>query len=861
MLAKVHKDFSRQRLSLHFVYESYDEATQLFFNRASVGFVLLGNPLVGTSLHAQGEIAEFLKDEENLPAGSSLQVLMIGSDQIEHFLNNWKSYRHGEIFEELASKRAEFFRKKAKEGVVKDVVILISVTIPAIKVDTDDMERKREVLRNTLNSIGLYTENVTSKTLLYFIRTIFGWQNQAEHPAVNIFELLSEQILPPDFSMFEQEDMVVFDKSCSNEVTDNCDVKDNYYGNSKQLAFITLEAVKRPVEWRLALMDLFIGNELRRGDYIKSNYLIHVGIQILPNQAIEKASAIAKREALERNIAAGMGKLFPDLEHEAKDLNSAVKALQSGNRMINLHMNVIISSTPDKVKVVASDYCSMMRRSGFYFISCNNDHLAVMLACLPMQQVESEPGIISNSVGGMGVALRKLGRGIKTVSDETKALLPIIGEWKGDLRSPGMLLTDRRGQIMYWSPFGKALVQHLIQNSEHDNQRNQQNILAYAEAAENNNIILVGVSGSGKSVWLQEFMWVVLGIGGKVFVLDYGRSFKHSCLLLGGNYIEFDTGNPISINPFSEIPEDDSPSSSEARADFLGSFPLVLASMAAPRFGTNDLQQPMLQKALIEVWNKKGSKAEITDIADWLLLREESYAKELGNMLFPFTREGQYGKFFSGKAELTLNSKVVVIETDNLRNFPELMTVIIQMMMVHINRTMAKSDRRIPSIIIIDEMVKTIKSKKAGAFVDESSRIVRKYNSAIVVATQHLNDFFPKEGGPFENIFAGSSYKIILKQNPDSLKAMRAIPQLSHFVDEEWKLKLMQSVHSVKHQYSEAAIFGPNVQGVVTRLMLDPFSLLLLSTDASEYQAIENRLNKGMGLTASIEDILKARLS
>ena len=202
----------------------------------------------------------------------------------------------------------------------------------------------------------------------------------------------------------------------------------------------------------------------------------------------------------------------------------------------------------------------------------------------------------------------------------------------------------------------------------------------------------------------------------------------------------------------------------------------------------------------------------------------------------------------------------MVIETDNLRNFPELMTVIIQMMMVHINRTMAKSDRRIPGLIIIDEMVKTIKSKKAGAFVDESSRIVRKYNSAIVVATQHLNDFFPKEGGPFENIFAGSSHKIILKQNPDGLKAMQAIPQLSHFVDEEWKLKLLQSVHSVKHHYSEAAIFGPNVQSVVTRLMLDPFSLLLLSTDAGEYQAIENRLNKGLSLTASIEDILKARL-
>ncbi|WP_341756991.1 MULTISPECIES: TraC family protein [unclassified Candidatus Tisiphia] len=827
MLAKVHQDFARERLSPHFVYESYDEDTGFFFNRGSIGFVLMGNPLVGTSVQAQGEIAEFLKDEENLPSGSSLQVLMIGSDQINHFLDNWQFYRREEIFYNLAKRRTDFFRLKAKEGIVKDVVLLISVTIPAMQVDLDAMERRREILKNTFRSIGLYTENVDATIFLKFVRTIFGWRDKEEQPVLNPYEILSEQILPSDFSAFVKEDMVLL---------------------GYEEAFITLEVVKRPTDWRLALMDLFIGNELRRQDYIKSNYLIHLGVQILTNQAVAKAGAITKREALERNIAAGMGKLFPDIEHEAKDLNAAVKSLQGGDRMITLHMNVIVSCSPKKVKDVAASYCSMMRRNGFYFVPCNNDHLAVMLASLPMQLVSAEKGIIADNIGGMGVALRNLGRGIKTVSSETKALLPIIGEWKGDLTSPGMLLSGRRGQIMYWSPFGSSLMPHIKQHGS-----------GSMEAAENYNVCVAGVSGSGKSVFLQELMWSTLGVGGKVFVLDYGRSFKHSCLLLKGNYIEFDTRYPISINPFSEIPEGNDPKSSEARADFLGSFPLVLATMAAPQYGTNDLQQPMLQQALIEVWKTNGAKAEITDIADWLMAKEESYAKELGNMLFPFTREGQYGKFFSGKAELSLNSRVVVIETDNLRNFPELMTVVTQMMMVHINRTMAKSNRDIPSLIIIDEMKKTIKSKKAGEFVDESSRIVRKYNTAIVVATQHLTDFFPLEGGPFEKIFAGSSHKVILKQNPESLTAMRSISQLAHFVKEDWKLNLMQSIHSVKHHYSEAAIFGPNIQGIVGRLMIDPFNLLLLSTDANEYQQVEQRMERGMNLTASIEDILKER--
>ncbi|KJV53290.1 ftsK/SpoIIIE family protein [Orientia tsutsugamushi str. Gilliam] len=195
---------------------------------------------------------------------------------------------------------------------------------------------------------------------------------------------------------------------------------------------------------------------------------------------------------------------------------------------------------------------------------------------------------------------------------------------------------------------------------------------------ENFNLCIAGVPGSGKSVFMQELMLSVLGVGGKVFVLDYGRSFKRTCLILGGSYIEFDMKNPVSINPFSEVPENDSAKSIEARSDFLSNFPSILATMAAPQYGTSDLQQPMLQRALISVWQKKGAKAEITDIADWLSNREESYAKELGNMLFPFTKDGQHGRFFSGKAQLSLNSDIVVIETDHLRSVPELLAVIVQ---------------------------------------------------------------------------------------------------------------------------------------------------------------------------------------
>jgi conjugal transfer ATP-binding protein TraC len=834
MQANIHKDFDRERLAKHFVYESYDEDSQLFFNRGSVGFVLMGWPLVGTSVQAQGEIAEFLKNDENLPAGSSLQVLMIGSDHIEHFLTNWQLHRKGEIFIELAKKRTGFLQKKAKEeGTVKDIVLLISVTIPtlSLNIDINEMVKRKECLQDTFKSIGLITENVDAKMLLESIRIIFGVSAE-EQAALNPYEILAEQILPSNFSLFEEQDYISL--------------------NDNQI-FISLEASKRPTEWRLSSMDLFLGNEMRRGEYIKSNFLIHFGLQILPKQTIARTAAITKREALERNIAAGMHKFFPDIQYEAEDLGSAVSYLQSGDRVVNIHLNVIMWDKKEKAKQSASQFCSQLRRSGWYFVPCKYDHLAVVLASMPMQLVEEMPYSVTNRfnkifgsrIGGLGVALSSLGRGKKTISSESKVLLPIVGEWKGDLTSPGMLLTGRRGQIMYWSPFGSALVSSTGLNNSAPN--------------ENFNLCIAGVPGSGKSVFMQELMLSILGVGGKVFVLDYGRSFKRTCLILAGNYIEFDTKTPISINPFSQVPEDRSEKSIEARADFLASFPSVLATMAAPQYGTNDLQQPMLQKALIAVWQAKGSSSEISDIADWLLLREESYAHELGNMLFPFTKDGQYGKFFSGKAKLLLNSDIVVIETDHLRSSPELLVVIVQIMIVHINQTMVKGGRERPFLIMIDEAWKLLAGKRSGEFIEEVGRIARKYNGSITLATQQLTDYFRGEGSAAEKAFENSSHKVILKQNPESFKAMRANPKLAGFVDEDWKINLLQSIHSNPPYYSEAAIYSPNVTGVIGRLLIDPFTLLLTSTNARDYQAIEDRMSKGMSVSEAINNILNER--
>jgi conjugal transfer ATP-binding protein TraC len=486
----------------------------------------------------------------------------------------------------------------------------------------------------------------------------------------------------------------------------------------------------------------------------------------------------------------------------------------------------------------------MMRRNGWNFIPTKYDHVAHILNAMPMCMVEEEQCYFTKKISGVGVALSSIGRGKQTVSGESKALMPIIGEYKGDVNAPGLLLSGRRGQIKFFSQFGADFAPHLANNS--------------GELG-NPNTCIAGVAGSGKSVLMQEMMLSTLGIGGKVFVLDYGKSFKNLCQALDGNYIEFNPSDPISINPFSSIPTGADEASVLARADFLASFPSTLATMAAPKHGTSDLQQTNLDEALRRCWNDKKGDLQIDDIADWLLARKNNVvANDLGRMLFNYTKEGAYGKFFQGKAEVTLDADIVVIETDHLRNFPDLMAVVTQIMMTHINSTMAKGNTSKPSLLVFDEMTKTLENPTTLKFVAAVIRIVRKYKTSVVIATQLVTDFHDL-GVDASSIFAGADFKLIMKQNTDTLTTMRNLPLFQSYVDSDERLSRMQSVKSSKGEYGEFSLWAPGINGDICQLRIDPFTLLLMSTNPTDKALVVEKRENGMSLTEAINAVLAER--
>jgi conjugal transfer ATP-binding protein TraC len=807
-------------------YESYDPGTQFFYNKGSTGFVLTGNPIAGVSLDDQGQAAQFFRQSECLPEGSSLQFLLFASPYVDPFLEFWIDPRKGKALEGISKRRAAFLQQKALKDsadlVVRDYRLMISYTVPGIKDHPEclkSLKRTRKELQGMLETLGIQTTILDAPHLLHELSHILNRQNQTGFQPTSWSEhdSLARQILDHDMVITIHEDSIHFTKS-----------------NKIVKSYIPKTF---PLYWGLGCMDKFFGDLLNPSHKIACPFLMHYGLFVEQGQSKAKGKSLAKRETLENASRGNMGKWIPNLEDQMIESAQVCEQFQLGERLVTTGLSFTLFCDPDKVDAVEQSLGKIWRDGGWEFQSAKFDHLSVLLGSLPMTWTLGEKkGLFSKKVYGFGKALLDMGKAKKTLTREVQNMLPIVAEWKGQA-SPGIPLIGRRGQLFFWNPFGTAFLPH---------SKN-------AQTNHNYNVCIAGQTGSGKSVFMNEMVSNVIGVGGRVFVLDFGRSFKKTCGLFGGDHIEFDMGLDISLNPFSEITEGIGLEEVKDRDEMLSTIKPIIQVMASPKSGTNDLQNAFIDQAIHYAWEKQKSNASIDTIVEFLVNHKKSEAQILGETLFTFSSKGSYGLFFNRPSTINFNNKLVVIETDDLRNHPHLMAVVVQLLILHINQLMAKGDRVTPFLIVIDEAWKLLSGKDSAAFISEATRTARKYKGSIVLATQHLTDYFKPESPAATEAFNCSAWKCILYQEADVIKSFSKHDHLSYFTNTEFKEELMGSIHSNPPHYSEVMIYGPEVNGAVGRLCLDPYTRLLYSTNPEEYQTIENLIKSGASIDEAVE--------
>ncbi len=824
-------------------YRFFDSKNHLFFNQNSIGFVLEAIPLIGASEEVIDTITGTITD--GLPEGCTIQFINWASSKTSDILRQWQEPRNkvGGIYQKLAEKRVEYFYNANFKSVfptspftIKDFKLYISVSIPlqnsnsdlisksislvmsavaasgsndgdindnlgTIKI-IDKLKSLQDQLGTTLRTIGIQSHLMNAQNLISFLDELINPNSSPEKSTTNYDPLntINRQIV--DFENHLQVD--------ENNLTFFADDKE------KQMKVRCFSVKNYPTVWAQWQNRDLIGDyfqDLRKMEY---PFLTSFAITVPANETALQAKANSKNFNATRMAGTPIAKFLPEVRTKAQEWQFVTSKTNAGQKILKCIYQVITFAPADKINEAEQTIKSIYKANGWDLSNDRYVNLQSFLAVLPFKQSE-----------GLFNDLEKMGRTKTMVSWTCANLAPLQGEFKG-MDSPLMMLYGRRGQPLFWNPF--------------------------ANKDGNYNTAVIGKSGSGKSVFMQELVASIRGFGGKVFVIDDGRSFMNSCRLQGGEFVEFSDASNICLNPFSIINETELEKSQEYKGEVINLIKAMVRQMCKSIEHITDYENGLIEEAVNYAWEKDKNKANITTVRDYFAAHKDHRANDLATMIRPFTKDGNYAKLFEGQSNIKLTNPLMVFELAEIKNKKDLQAIVLMFLMFLVSENMYFGDRKTPIALVIDEAWDLLHGEGSKTFIEGLARRARKYCGSLITGTQSVNDYYktPATIAAIEN----TDWMILLAQKKESVEQLE---QSKRIVMDDYLKQNLNSLRMVDHQYSEALIYGPRGYSV-GRLILDPYSIALYSSKAEDFARINQLTTQGLTLADALEQIANQKL-
>ncbi|AMJ49816.1 TraC family protein [Cereibacter sphaeroides] len=777
-------------------YRLFDPESELFFNQNSTGFLIEVNPVVGAD-----DVASNLQAviNSNAPNGATIQFLNWTSPDIDGQLVRWARHRlrGDELVMEMAQRRMAHLRgaRFGTDHVIKALPHHRRVFV-ACWLDGDaDLSQQKE-LKNFRRS--LYS--------------VFGGEAYVRH------------LGPDDFLKFLGEVLHCRGLVGISDLTYTAEEALNHQlpgaGLTVQRTAIGLmgeppmavssATVRRfPREWQFVLGILLNGVPERIAERPAGPVLTSFTMRVR-SKSDATSFLMKKRAGLQHTASTQFARFATGLSEKMAEFEGLNQQVELGERLLDTTYVVCAyaKGTAEDARHSLAEVAKIYRYAGLALENDTFVQLPVFLAALPF------------AVHGKRMEdLKKLQRMKILKSEAASALAPIHGEWTGSGNGRGVLLLGRQGQIMDWDNFASD---------------------------GNYNVAVVGKSGAGKSVFMQELVTSIYAAGGRVVVIDDGYSFKNTVEILGGTFVGFDGSVQIRLNPFSMLSAEDM-EKDEYRADAIELVTGIIASMAALGEGkqsrVEEFEEGRISRIVADVWAEKGAAGEVTDV--WERLRafaeEDQRLADVVVKLEAFTRSGPYGHYFAGPATLRLETAFTVFELSDIKGQKVLQDVVLQIVMFLGTELMFKTPRAVPVAILIDEAWDLLKSHATARFIEGVVRRARKYTGALITGTQSIDDYYNNVAATV--CLQNSDWTVLLAQKAETIDRLVQDRRLSVSPHIAGQLKSLQSV---KGLFSEMGVKGPN-GWFFGRLLLDPFSLAIYSSKGSTVEKI-NRL-KDQGYT------------
>ncbi len=771
----------------------YEPKTELFVNVDSTGFIFEVTPQVGTT-----DLTPTLTSiiQSRAPREATIQILNWTSHDIDEPLLNWAQhrFRHGDLVREMAGSRMKHLRN-ARFGTDHGVKAIPHVRRVFLAVWIDgsaDLTAERELLEFRRALVAGFggedgVRKLTPKEFLKLIAEILhagsrGWPDYMPD------QFLNHQL--PGAGLKVRRASLGFQ-------------------GEPELSVASASVTRFPKEWSAAFGAVLNGVPDNAAHRPIGPVLTSLVMRLRPK---DKTLAFLNRQraGLMHTMGTEFAKWASNLAEKKAEFDGLVAQVEGNERLLEcvFLISAYAKGGDAEAKTALAELAKIYRFAGLTLGDDTYLQLPLFLSSLPF-----------TASGNRMTDLRKLQRMRLLKAEAAVAFAPIHGEWLGAGEGKGVLLLGRQGGIFDWDNF---------------------------RSSGNFNVAVLGKSGAGKSVFMQEFVASIYARGGKIVVIDDGYSFRNTVELFGGTFVDFEADWTIRLNPFSMLSEE-AMAAPEYRAEAIELLTRIVASMAAlgkmSQGRVQELEESHIAEAVAKVWDMKGREGEVGDVHE--LLQAHAADPRMADVLTkmaPFVGEGVYAAYLKGAATISLGADFTVVELSRIKGQRILQDVVMQIVMFLSSELMYKTARDIPVALVIDEAWDLLKTEATARFIEALVRRARKYNAALITGTQSFRDY--EENAAARVCLENSDWTVVMAQKPETLDLLASEKRLAVT---SGMLHQLKSIAPIQGLYSEMAIKGPE-GWVFGRLLLDPFSLAMFSSRGETVERIR-RLRQEAGLS------------
>lgn len=834
------------------LYDYFDDVSGIAFNKGSLGFMYEISAIIGSDSGLEKNLTLFFNEE--IPEGGYLQFLVIASHDIKPVLDRWEKGRTcgGLELERLTRYRRSFIEACARDygnagdgRLARDFRLYISYS-SGDKGDSslDAVLRFKHKLGNKLKAESFNPRACSAEDLIEVAGSILQMNlDKRRSGKYDVLNDINSQIINNNDSTICVDRIVHRDSGLVSKI---------------------FAPVQVPKRFSLPEMINLLGDEYKA---IPARFVICY--TVANNLGAKGTSQILAQGS---RVISAASKSYTQTDLVAKEEASKwiqVKAIhKKGEIFLNESMLVMITAPKADIDTAEEVIKSLYNSNDWKLGVCKSVQRVAALSMLPM--------MASSYFSILGFF--KLTR--RSLSGDVVAKLPLQGEWPGVPLS-GALLIGRCGQLFMFNPFYRV------------GGGGNYNICMIAPSGSGKTFLLLELV---QSMLTQDVAVFVMDIGGSY------KNIAH-LLGSQSELVSFNSSSNISLNPFANLSnsgavyvkalemltsgssfeeitkltglsaekiealklgkasggsnykETDAieileiPAESGGQKHFVTKDSVVYAkAMVAAMCGVSgdSRSEALIERSIMIGISRHGRELDITKMASVLegLKNRKGEpvegASAMADSLYPYTKDGIHGRFFSAGSEGTFKEMLTVFELEELVNDEPLLAVVLQVVLMQITMQFLCGDRTRRFMLVVDEAWMIL--DYAASFLERFARTVRKYGGSLVVCTQDLSSFANNCGTKKSQaaVLESSTWKLIMAQKEEGVETFAKVKSYEKYIG------LIESLRKCSSNKFSEVLINTNGVNVVGRFAADPYSTALFSTEDKDYAFLMQKEREGI---------------